>query len=509
MTKKLLKAVFFAILCLEILSVYALASNFAPSWEGEPIYKEILYLNGDEYDYDSIIWTALDQNGKYGIIDSQGALIYPFELDSPPESCFSQIIITKNGKKGIIDTDGNIIVPVEYDSVFTGQTCTANKDGKLYFFKSTNSEMFLVTSYKKLAMELKDGSLFIVMDHENKFGIIDTQGNVIVDFEYDDYYQTFDNHISVSKDGKEGLINYSGEIIFETAYDYIYRFNYEDKSFIQAEINGKYGLYDYSGNVVLSPEYDNHIRQFGDSEYLKVSKNGKSALIRFDGTVVVEYLYNNMFYYSDKYFGIELNGKYGMADYNGNIIIQPIYDDGCIELVDDNTVNIWEFEPEERIIETIDLTTGISVTLSVPFISIPSFSVNINGIAVNNTNALYPCIVYNDITYFPMTYSDSRALGLVADWTAENGLVIEKTGTEPYAQSFEQGDIANESGQVATIVEGKVTVNGKSIDNASEEYPLLLFRDITYFPLTWRFAVEEFGWEYNYTAEAGLVINSK
>jgi len=35
----------------------------------------------------------------------------------------------------------------------------------------------------------------------------------------------------------------------------------------------------------------------------------------------------------------------------------------------------------------------------------------------------------------------------------------------------------------------------------------LIFRDITYFPLTWRFAVDEFAWEYKFTNEDGLKIN--
>ena len=38
-----------------------------------------------------------------------------------------------------------------------------------------------------------------------------------------------------------------------------------------------------------------------------------------------------------------------------------------------------------------------------------------------------------------------------------------------------------------------ITVNGKTINNDEEPYPLLVFRDVTYFPLTWRFAVDEFG----------------
>lgn len=31
---------------------------------------------------------------------------------------------------------------------------------------------------------------------------------------------------------------------------------------------------------------------------------------------------------------------------------------------------------------------------------------------------------------------------------------------------------------------------------------------MTYFPLTWRFAVEEFGWEYHFDAKSGLSIRS-
>ena len=51
-----------------------------------------------------------------------------------------------------------------------------------------------------------------------------------------------------------------------------------------------------------------------------------------------------------------------------------------------------------------------------------------------------------------------------------------------------------------------ITVNGKSIDNSKEEYPLLVFRDVTYFPLTWRFAVDEFGWNYTFDGKTGLNI---
>ena len=45
-------------------------------------------------------------------------------------------------------------------------------------------------------------------------------------------------------------------------------------------------------------------------------------------------------------------------------------------------------------------------------------------------------------------------------------------------------------------------------EHNKEEYPLLVFRDVTYFPLTWRFAVDELGWQYRFNQKEGLVIDN-
>lgn len=109
-----------------------------------------------------------------------------------------------------------------------------------------------------------------------------------------------------------------------------------------------------------------------------------------------------------------------------------------------------------------------------------------------------------------MTYYQSQLLNLSTAWTAEGGLVIEKGDPEtPKLFSYESvSSQKNSKKQNAAIIDSKVTVNGKVIDNKTEMYPLLLFRDITYFPLTWRFAVEEFGWNYSFDNKAGLRITA-
>ena len=141
-------------------------------------------------------------------------------------------------------------------------------------------------------------------------------------------------------------------------------------------------------------------------------------------------------------------------------------------------------------------------------VTLPSFAVTLNGTEIDNDYSQYPLIVYKDITYFPMTYYDCRFLGLETGWTdAKTGLFIDTTGIQgayhPYTQTSKNAKSAK-----AQIASFPITVNGQAIDNAKEEYPLLLFRDVTYFPMTWRFCVDEFNWQYSFTNADGLVISS-
>ena len=140
-------------------------------------------------------------------------------------------------------------------------------------------------------------------------------------------------------------------------------------------------------------------------------------------------------------------------------------------------------------------------------ITLPGFPITLNGIQIENAARPYPLVVYKGITYFPMTYNDSRFLGLESNYTPQTGLDIRHTGI---AGNFDDDQSMTSNPQKATAQTAafSIRVNGKPIDNNVEEYPLLLYRNITYFPLTWRFAVDEFGWEYHFDHTSGLVIYS-
>lgn len=141
-------------------------------------------------------------------------------------------------------------------------------------------------------------------------------------------------------------------------------------------------------------------------------------------------------------------------------------------------------------------------------VQLPEFDVVINGLVIDNHKEDFPFIEYNGITYLPMTYDLSSALGLSAVWNAESGLKI-RPSKKAYAYES-KGTSKNMFNRKykASIVGFPVEVNGENIDNAKEDYPLLSFRDVTYFPMTYKFMVDAFQSGYNFTSEKGLEVSA-
>ncbi len=117
-------------------------------------------------------------------------------------------------------------------------------------------------------------------------------------------------------------------------------------------------------------------------------------------------------------------------------------------------------------------------------VKLPNYKVKLNETEVNNSYRQYPLITYKGITYFPMTFYDCRYLGLETTWDNVDGLGISKMNVStPYNANLQKNK--NNNTMTASIPKFNITINNKIIDNSKEEYPILLFRNITYFPMTW------------------------
>ena len=142
------------------------------------------------------------------------------------------------------------------------------------------------------------------------------------------------------------------------------------------------------------------------------------------------------------------------------------------------------------------ITLFALVLLSIPAYAfeaaVPQFDVYANGMKLEHKNTEYPLLVYKDITYFPMTYDYVRMLGMTSSWVDGKFYLSFCPGSYDWPTPEWAPEAKTIEGEIAAY---PIYVNGKLIDNSKEEYPIFNARGITYFPLTWRFATEEFGME--------------
>jgi hypothetical protein len=165
------------------------------------------------------------------------------------------------------------------------------------------------------------------------------------------------------------------------------------------------------------------------------------------------------------------------------------------------------------------VTGGVSAAGGQVDVALPPFAVSLNYQLIdehrepqgyNRGYSEYPLLTYKGITYLPLTYAYCGLMGLELGWDPEKGLEISSRDFSKFGY-FRNGMMRmepNRASDKARLADMKITVNGKEIDNADEPYPFLLYRDITYMPLTWRFAVDEFNWRYGAADGSGLSITA-
>lgn len=143
-------------------------------------------------------------------------------------------------------------------------------------------------------------------------------------------------------------------------------------------------------------------------------------------------------------------------------------------------------------------------------VNLPYFPIRINGQAMDLTHSQYPFLYYKDVTYLPLTWNNLQALGLRYYWSEERGLEVYPNQDypppvleTPLAQDLTE---AGNSDRVYTaqLARGPISIGAASIDNQAELYPFLVFRDVTYMPLTWHFIHDLLQMDIRWSEEEGL-----
>lgn len=267
-------------------------------------YKKSLSSRGIDLTVSSFQWLFL--NPLYGVVDINGKEIIPlkhwqikllYDVHNPEDTYF-EVTNNDNREKGLFDINGKEIMSVAYDEL------SVNEDDN-------------------------DRIESIIAKKDNKYGMFNKRGKVLLPIEYeaiDDYfYETY----KVRKNELYGVVDTKGTILIPVIYDEIDRYQ-SGGGFIKVKKNNLYGAYFVKEGKkttikkIFSTEYDeisNLYHENNQVELIKIKKNGFYGIYNREGNLIVSVLYDDIKSYNNGVFLVEKDKKFGLLKLNGEMLL--------------------------------------------------------------------------------------------------------------------------------------------------------------------------------------------
>ena len=194
------------------------------------------------------------KSGKYGAIKTTGEIIINPEYDSLEETKVGTFIASKDGKYGIINIDKEEKLPFEYTSI------TFSEKADLYVAEDSNFKAKILnsnleTKAEGILSELNESKGYLKLRVDDKYKYYNFK------FEEKQEADIFPNRTLFlsKKDGKYGYVDKNGKVIVDYTYDDAMEQN--DYGFSAVKKDGKWGSLDSKGNIVQEPIYnlDNYL----------------------------------------------------------------------------------------------------------------------------------------------------------------------------------------------------------------------------------------------------------
>ena len=277
---------------------------------------------------------AYSKNGKWGFLDNNFKEVLPFIYDGAVNFSGDRGLVKKKGEWVFIDKNGNVIgnIPIQVSNKYA----PSFRKGLVYVIDVNEDSYILLNSSGEVLYKLDDidgydfdkkGNNRIRVSKDNKWGIIDTLGNIIVPFRYSSIKYLPNNQMLVSANRKYGLLDINSDYkeFIPTEYDWI---SQNTENSFSVKLNDKYGIIDAENNIIVPIEND----------FIDEYSNGFLAFSHGDTRGWMD-AYGNIKFSSTLYSSIKGpfpngllafsgNGGSGLGfmDTEGHEVIAPIYD---------------------------------------------------------------------------------------------------------------------------------------------------------------------------------------
>ena len=281
-----------------------------------PIYTQLERVT--EIANEKGVYFIAFKNGQAGLLKNNKEILN-YEYEDIQYNVLGSIFVTKrNGKYGAVNQEGTTILYPEYDNVYTGgMYLNALKDKDIFIF-DLNGNKIETDEVSKTKTE--NANYYITIDKNNKYKVVDSKGNIIIDKDYTYIEYLPGDYFIVERDSKSGIIDSNGKSVIELKYDSISRINETD--ILQMEKDKNIALYNLNMKEIVSM----------DNAIVKEVKDEKSYILLYSDTDFKyldkegNILTSQNLFENNTLFAKNINGKWGFVDKAGNLKVQNDYE---------------------------------------------------------------------------------------------------------------------------------------------------------------------------------------
>ena len=241
-------------------------------------------------------------------------------------------IVVRRGKKGVINKKGEFIIDCIYDNIGIGDEdyyedgLIRVEQGEKVGLVNDKGKIILDCTYDKIHDFDEDG--YALIEKNEKYGVVSKDALVFPCVSEDDEIYAGCGLVRKEQKGKMGLVNSSGENVVPYVYDDIHDF---DNGFAVVEKGEKYGVINCAGKVIAPCEFS---RAGIVDGLILIEQDGKFAIINSDGVAtpfIFDIIDNSDYYWAIKsiwhrgegHIGVRINGKWGFIDRESSTFVVP------------------------------------------------------------------------------------------------------------------------------------------------------------------------------------------
>ena len=199
---------------------------------------------------------------KFGIINDNGELVLPCEYDCIRQQDHSDLIMVSKGELvGFVNPQMNWVIPMHYQDIYCdletddyfrfGLVVVVDSTNKMGVLDSTGHQI-LPRLYECDWIHILTPNLFIVA-RDGEAGVVNRKGETFIPFIYS-YLSPCGNYIRAEQNNKLGLLDTLGNVIIPLQFDNVgIEFN---GSLFPVCKNDRWGLMDTTGKMVIPCTYE-------------------------------------------------------------------------------------------------------------------------------------------------------------------------------------------------------------------------------------------------------------